>query len=354
MKIVFVSHHSCIRVHKTALPLIEGGQHQIHLLANKWTSFAESYTTFGHWLEVGQLYNLIKLHAPTTDVWHVHNEPSWFVTMIKEICPDTPVVLDIHDSFAARVTPQEQEDIYEKEGKEIVRITGEERNNFQLADALIFPGRSFAKVITDEFKLTQPQIVLPSYLPRRLYRYNIQDWLGGLVYEGKIQLNTEARHSYGFRYCQYLEMAKKCKELNMDFHLYSRDDDEFNRVYKDYAILHKPEHFTEMLKVIARHDWGLVGNIMPSTQWDVAFPNKLFEYIATGVPVVAINAKECGEFVEKEGIGISIKSVEELANRWGEHREIRKTLIKKREKYSMDNNIHPLENLYRELVNDKR
>lgn len=352
MKIVFISHHSCIRVHKQAIPLIESGRHDCHLLANKWVKYADNYSTFGHWLDVGQLNNLIKLHAKDSDVFYCHNEPSWFVTMVKETC-DVPVVLDVHDSFLARVTTEEQEKAYEKDKTELVRVTAEERNNFQLADALVFPSKSFADLIIKEFNLKQPYIILPSYVPRRMFRYNIQDWLGGLVYEGKVQLSTEQRHSYGFRYCNYLELAKKCREMGMDFHMYSgREDDPFMQAYKEYAILHEPRHFNELLKDIARHDWGLVGNIERTPEWDVAFPNKLFEYIAAGVPVVAINAKECADFITQEGIGISVESIEELADKWKEHTDIRKNLLKNRVKFSMDSNIGLLENHLKAVVNE--
>lgn len=348
MKIVMVSHHSCVRVHKMAIPLLKKG-YDVHLVASKWVSFSDIYKSFGYWLDIEQLRELIKLHAPTTDVFHCHNEPSWFVTMIKEIC-DVPVVLDIHDSFAARVTDEEKTEIFEKEGKELVRLTAEERNNFQLADALVFPGKDFADIVVNEFKLTQPKIILPSYVPESLYRYNIQDWYGGLVYEGKVQLNFEARHSYGFRYCNYIELAKKCKEIGMDLHFYSREDEEFKKEYEPYAVCHDPVVYKEMIKCIARHDWGLVGNVTKTPEWNIAFPNKLFEYIAAGIPVVAINAKQCEDFLTTEGVGISVQSIEELGNRWGEHREIRKKLIKKRMKYSMDNNIEPLEKMYKELT----
>lgn len=348
MKIVEVSHHACVRVHKQAIPLIESGRHQVHLVAAKHTSFAEAYSTFSHWLEIGQLHNSIKLHAKDTDIFHVQNEPSWPVTLIKETC-DVPVVLDVHDSFLARVTPEEF-DSRRANGKEVVRITAEERNNFQLADALVFPGKYFAELVMNEFNLTQPSIVLPSYMPRRMYRYNMQDWMGGLVYEGKVQVNTEDKASYGFRYCNYHELAKKCNEIGMDLHLYAgRDDKEFMDVYDKIAYVHKPYVFDELIKNIARHDWGLVGNIVPTQEWNVAMPNKMFEYIAAGVPVVAINAKECGEFVKEHGVGIEVTSLEELAERWGEHREIRKNLLKVRAKFSMEKNLKPLEDLYEKV-----
>lgn len=348
MKIVAVSNHACVRVHKQAIPLIESGLYEVHLLANKHTSFAENYKTFGHWLEIGQLYHFIKLHAPTTDIFWVHNEPSWFVTLIKETC-DIPVVLDIHDSFLARATPEEADKGCE-DGERLIRITAEERNNFQLADALVFPGKSFAELVKKEFNLTQPSIILRSHLPRRMYRYNAQDWLGGLVYEGKVQLSLKGRLAHGFRYCHYKKLAEKCHEIGMDFHLYGgRDDKEFKEVYDKIAFIHEPMIFDELVKNIARHDWGLVGNIMPTSEWDVAMPNKLFEYIAAGVPIVAMNAKECGEYITEHKIGIAVKSLEELAERWSEHTEIRKHLLKTRVSFSMEKNNQNLKELYESL-----
>lgn len=347
MKIVKVSHHSCIRVHKEAMPLIQEG-HKVHLLAEKWVEYASVYHTFGHWLDMAQLHNLIKLHAKDTDIFHVHNEPSWFVTLIKETC-DVPVVLDVHDSFSARVTEDEKEEAFKKDGTELVRITAEERNNFQLADALVFPGKAFGDAIREEFGLTQPYLVLPSYLPRHLYRYNIQDWYGGLVYEGKIQLNVEGRLSRGFRYCDYLGFAKECRRFGMDFHLYSRNDKEFVKAYDGYALVHEPVPYPQLMKAIARHDWGLVGNLTSTPEWEVAFPNKLFEYIAAGVPIVAINAKECEDFVTEHGIGIAVESVEDLAWRWREHRRCRDNLIKKRMEWCMEAHVNELVNLYQEV-----
>jgi hypothetical protein len=35
-----------------------------------------------------------------------------------------------------------------------IRETSEERNNFQLADGLVFPGDEFRELVTGEFKLT--------------------------------------------------------------------------------------------------------------------------------------------------------------------------------------------------------
>jgi len=292
--------------------------------------------------------NAVKLLEDKVDIFHAHNEPSWFVTLVKEIT-DKPVILDMHDSYLARMTPQEEAERRE-EGEDVFRVTTEERNNAQLADALVFPGENFAQLVTGEFGLKQKSLVLPSYMLRRWYRYNCEEWLGGLVYEGRVDLPDEtANHpgSRGFRYCDYLELANECKDSGIDFHIYTvRSDKEFKDTYAEYCFVHEPKEFDRLPKWMSRHDWALVGNVNYTPEWEVAFPNKLFEYIAACVPIVAMNAKACAEYVGEHGIGIGVKSLDELKERWHEHEQCRMNLIKMRQSVTMEAHIGELEKFY--------
>lgn len=351
MKIAMISGHGCIRVQKMALPLIEKG-HEVHLLSNKIPYFHEKYKSFSYWNDIGQLIEAIKLYSKVVDIFHAHNEPSWFVTIVKENT-DIPVILDIHDSFLARMTPEEEEQLREK-GENTYRVITEERNNFQIADALVFPSEPLKNLVVDEYNLKQPSIILPSYLPRKIYRYDCREWLGGLVYEGRVDLKSEIESSHkrrGFKYCEYENLARKASELGIDFHIRTtRTDKEFMNVYDDIAYVHKPEPITELVKHLTKHDWGLVGNIFKTSEWDIAFPNKMFEYIGASVPIVAINAPTCAEFIKKHEIGIEIDSLEELQIRWSEHEHCREKLIKTRQMFTMENNINVLEKLYKFFV----
>lgn len=347
MRIVMVSGHSCIRVHKMAIPLIEKG-YEVHLVAKKLSGFWEMYKTFMMCTDVEQYAEAIKLHAPKADVFHCHNEPSWFVSLIKEIT-DKPVILDVHDSYLARSTPQEAEEALER-GDKHVRVTVEERTNCQLADALVFPGDDFRTLVTGEFGLTQPALTLPSYVPKRYYQYDFKDWHGGLVYEGKVNLPSETKgYSSGFKYSDYTDAAQKTSDIGMDFHLYAgRADDAFRKHYSQkHTFIHDPLTFEILMERIGRHDWGLVGNTTKTREWDVAMPNKLFEYVATGVPVVAMNAANSARFVEDTGMGISVSGPQELAERWREHRQVRTKLFKERQAWTMNAHIHELEGFYR-------
>lgn len=329
-----------------ALPLLEAG-HDVHCVSNRIPPFWESYSTYSLYADIGQLCNTIKALDPHVDLFHCHNEPSWFVSLVKEVS-DKPVVLDVHDSYLSRTTPKEDE--AKKEANEVnIRVTTEERNNFQLADALVYPGEAFRQTVQTEFALDQPALTLPSYVPQFLYRYNTAPWLGGVVYEGRVQMPKDAKH--GFQYCEYLDLAKRFNTLGVDFHLYAgKTQKEYHELYQDIAFVHVPLDYRELLKAVSGHDWALVGNIQPTPQWAVAMPNKLFEYLAAQVPVVVMHADACAEFVEREGVGIAVGSPEELRDRWAEHRTCRAEVIKKRRKWAMESHIHKLEELYAEVL----
>ncbi len=352
MKIVMISGHGCIRMLKQAIVLIEKG-HEVHLICNKLPSFREQFKTFHLCNDVEQLLEALRTFvlAGDVDIFHAHNEPSWYVTALKEMT-DKPVILDVHDSYLARSTPEEVDKQREK-GTWALRVMTEERTNFQLADALVFPGEHFRQLITAEFKLDQPALTLPSYVPRRFYQYQTMQWLGGLVYEGKVNMPEESNGmAMGFNYCDYTQLSAEANRVGIDFHIYAgRDKKEFTQHYnKDHTYTHQPLVYEELMNKISAHDWGLVGNVNPTREWEVAMPNKLFEYMAACVPVVSINSASCSEFIEREGIGITVSSMDELASRWAEHRDCRARLIKVRQKWSMNAQICHLENFYSEVL----
>ena len=328
--------------------------HRVHFISMAMCMFHEQYKSFSLAIDVEQMLESISIYARGgVDLFHVHNEPSWFVTAVKEQT-DAPVILDVHDSFLARSTPEEATESLEEQVPHL-RVTTEERNNFQLADALVFPGDHFRQIVTEEFNLKQPAITIPSAVPERLYQYKTLDWHGGLVYEGKVNTPEELTGARRFfKYCTYADLANQANELGMDFHLYSgRRGEEYIKAYSGIAFVHDHHQYPDLLKAISRHDWGLVGNVYETPEWDVAMPNKLFEYMAAGVPIVAMNAKASADFVTKHKIGISVGSLKELGERWSEHVECRKNLLKHRKGFSMDSYISELEVFYQNVTKKK-
>lgn len=349
-KVLSVSGHGCIRATKMNIALMGKG-HEVHLAAKRVVPFAINYKSNVVAQDYNQMREAFKIYEQHVDLCHAHNEPSWYVTLWREVS-DKPVILDVHDSCLARVTPEEWEKQNSTMGCHNVRVSAEERNNFQLADALVFPAYRFKELIVSEFGLKTDSIVLPSYVPRHFYSYFPLEWQGGLVYEGKVALEKEVPM---FNYCDYRELARQAATLEMDFHIYPAGYvPDLQKIYKGEEMkttyIHTPTLLDDLIKRLGRHDWGLVGNITKTSEWDHSLPNKLFEYMAAGTPVAVINSDECADFVEKHKVGIVVKDLAELGQRWGEHREIRNALARIRMDFCMENRIHELEALYERVL----
>ena len=135
------------------------------------------------------------------------------------------------------------------------------------------------------------------------------------------------------------------------FYIYlGKERKSLRKQYGPYAKIFKPQYIDSMLIGLSRHDWGLVGNLGKFNEWKVALPNKFFEYLAAGIPVVSINADECDEIIKEHGVGISVKNLYELKDRWGETEECRKNVVKNRNRFAMENKIGSLETFYRDFL----
>ena len=350
MNIVFIANHCCIRVQKFAVPLINAG-HKVHLITYKIPArTAPLFESITLCADVENLQEAVKSYSKIADIFHAHNEPSWFVSVVKETT-NTPVILDVHDTYLTRSTEEESQ-AEKEQGKSLARRTTDERTNFKLADGLNFVTGYAKEAAYTEYNLNQPFAVIPSYVPWEWYSQESLEWLGGLVYEGKVTIGEELRKtSRVFNYCNYEELAKQAHAAGLDLHLYGmRTDEAYEKVYGDIAFTHIPTNGIEIIRRITRHDWGLLGNIFPHPQWQKTSTNKMFEYIAAGVPVVAMNAQWSEEFVTKHEIGIAVHSLEELLENWSKHTEIRKTLIKKRRQFSMEEHIDDILDLYESVL----
>ena len=338
-----VSGHCCIRVHKMAMPLYLKG-YRINNISNAYPlAFQGLYDSIQVFENPEHFRNAIKAIDPFTDIYHAHNEPNWLVSAIKEVS-QKPVILDWHDSFLLRRGPREK-----------YRIMIEERNNAFLADGFCFVCVPMKNEIFNEFKAIKdkPYTVLWSHVPKRFYTFDFAEWLGGICYQGRVDLPDIAKNDkYNFfMYCEYSELAAEFAKREIPFYLYTPKPN-IIEWYKNKNLSHGGGalNYEPLIHRIGSHDWGLIGNIGKHRAWQHAMPNKLFEYIAAQVPIVALNAGHAGKWIEKEGIGINIKTLDELETRWGEHEECRNKLTKKRLGYCMENHIHKLEDLYEKTI----
>ncbi len=328
MRILVISERACIRTLKQIIGLSRNNE--VHLLTEnipniEYCKTATHFFTADH----ESIRNGIRLYKGQVDLLYIASEPSWLVVLAREVMPDAKIVLDIHDAQIWR-TP---DPAYQ---------SAEERLSFNWVDGVVVPSESCRKLLDPK----SPTLVFPSYAVEDTMPLIPWARKGGIVYEGRVDMPD------AWEFMDYSKMedtAKAFRDAGIPFHMYVPGKDEkklaeLKKIYEGYGVgWHKGKPYEQMVMSMGFHDWGLCGNIKPFREWDVAMPNKLFEYMAGGIPVIALNAKETGQFVEKHKVGISVKSVQEIKKRWDERGECQRNVFLKRHLFTMQANIGTLE-----------
>lgn len=338
MNIVFASEHCCIRGVKQAIMLMNAG-HQIFFLANRiiQPSYlrAALFATFYNGPEDfnRQLYRLTT--ATDIDLIHVHNEPSYLGWLAKETCPMHPVVFDVHDLHFIRTG----------------NLTADEEKSLSVCDGIVFPSQSYKNECQALFG-NKPAEVIYSFCNQDVLNSIIpMPYVGGICYQGGILTKVKkGGPEKGFEYANYKELARVLLNNSIPFYLYGANS-QYQHTYTELGAICSPQlEYSWLMNNLPRHAWGFCGPGMAGVkQWNCAMPNKFFEYLSAGVPIMVFSAEEVAEVVEREGFGVVISSFDEIPAVYHDaalQKQCRENILKRRPHYIMENQYHKLLKLY--------
>ena len=341
MKVLMVSEHCCTRVIKEGIALLKAGidvafMQKRHANPN----FKPMLPNIMYYTTVNQLVE--KLHSIIdVDIIHVHNEPDWLGHVCKSQRPDLPVVFDAHDLFSVRIGEK----------------TPDEDMSFKLCDAFVYPSQRYLNHSLKCHAIeNRPNIVIYSMVNQEFLCDAPLPRVNALVYEGGLRIKEreeDVPEEFQYHtYRDYRQLFFNLSKVNIPVFAFCANPDVVDEYIKTGAMLYPPVEYNYLIQSLSRFSWGLAGGPRPHPQWDAAMPNKLFEYLAAGIPIITLNASEVSEFVEKHCVGVTVKDYKEIEYVFRQLNSdyYRAIVQSKREMFTMENEINKLIELYLSII----
>lgn len=291
-RVLFIASVFCSRALKEYMQLTEAG-FDVSLLYDAPNSKLPQYVSNKtiDTLEIDGLKRAIAKYDP--QIVHVHNPPSWPVTLLKKFYKGV-VVLDIHDLVTGE--------------KDTVDLGTPERIALKSADYVYTVGKNYAELIQSRMKIGRP-----IYAVESIY------WLDNFEHHQKLSRDGSAHLCFiGSMYsagtasmwCHRFRQVAERQKIHIHIHV-----NFFHEIVREFAsqYMHiEPEiEFMDIPEVLSKYDAGII----PDAHVPDTMPNKLFDYINAGIPCVVEHGRgRLCDLVKQYNIGI-VRGIKHLTRK---------------------------------------
>jgi hypothetical protein len=258
--VLMVSQQCDIRVCKEAFALRQNGW-RVDLLGSRIPQIPGSFDMIriereADWPEV--------IAASGARIIHLHNEPDYLMYACDAGANGRPIVYDVHDMEFHRFG----------------YVTDDESFAFDRADAIIHTSAQYAKVAHRKHgRATKPEGIVHSCMPKAWKpKWDKKAPRDGVVYQGASRPHAGPND----RFREHTEVVGAFTSFGVRFDMLT--DGPAAAAYPNARLM---VPYMAMLTQLTRYRWGFLGNDIPTAKWGVAMPNKYFEYLACGVPILS-------------------------------------------------------------------
>lgn len=200
--------------------------------------------------------------------------------------------------------------------------------------------------VPEENSLVFPNYAMRSDICNPLEKLSSDDDEIHIVYEGVLSLE-------GYR-APLLDLFKNIAKMGIHIHIYGIGAGDVLEKYGEFQKRSRFYHFHESLKhdrlmcEMTKYDYGLIPFIPPEEErdhFDTMLPNKVFDYLAAGLPVIVPNSISMVRFVKEHGCGLILGELDELRSQI----EGSKFTIR-RENFIIETHIETLLSAFRGLI----
>jgi glycosyltransferase involved in cell wall biosynthesis len=297
----------------------------------------------------GSIKKLVEEYDP--HIIHSHNAPDFLTVETLKSVPEMPIIHDVHDSLTMRNTGYTEDD----DENQILNYAADEKSSCLNSDGLVFVSKILRDFIIVRYDLEdKPELIIPNYVSKDIIPLEFKERLSSkdgeihIVYAGTITSRIEGHH-YDLR-----DIFRKIARNDIHIHIYApREDEAYRSLSSESRYIHYNGHLnqSELMKELTQYDYGWAGfnGAKNMEHLDAVLPNKAFEYIACGLPVLTFPHRSLKEFVEKDNVGIVVKDLE-FKNKLLPDEDLRENVMKNRYNYTIESRISELTDFYEKTI----
>ena len=293
---------------------------------------------------------------------HSHNAPDYLTIAAKKVSRGIPVVHDTHEVLSLHHSGFFSSDNEES----LSRYAIEEKVANEGSDARVYASHGIRRYIQGQYQVnTDNDLVFRDYISRsylpRSSKKKLSEGDGEIhvAYVGCITSLVRESHYY------LLDIFKEVARHKLHIHIHPTSDSitRSNRAYKEIAakseFIHYHNHMDrrKLLRQLTRYDYSWAGfNATRNREHlEIALPNKVIEYVACGLPVLAFPHEAIRCFIESNRVGIVGENVDAIARNLAEvdPSEFKSNLEKCGQSVIIEEKIPQLIDFYRRLVEKK-
>ncbi len=336
LKILFVQESPCIRNYKMATALRSRG-HSVSLAYTKYR-LSEMYPGLDdnvynrcyHIKSFPQLWDL----AENFDIIHCHNEPD--VLTVAALAGKTPVIHDTHDLISLRADGDAN----------LIYFEGVANRG---AAGRVYVTPYLLQTAQKMYGVQGPSIVFYNYASRAdlpsefLPKLSTTDGLVHIVYEGGIG---------GDRHRDFIALFNDLAKNDIHIHVYPSF---YNEQLADYFSSNKNIHYYRpcspkmIMRQMTQYDLGIIPfNLEKGNKQflDTSLANKLFEYLAAGLPVLTSSLKSYNDFFNEYPVGLSFENIDDIIEKIPQLLENSKKIDYTKYIFTYESQVPLLEELY--------
>lgn len=290
---------------------------------------------------------------------HSHNAPDDLTLTAIDVAEEVPVIHDVHEVLSIHNSGFFADDDEEK----LERYREEEKRACEESDGRIYATDGIRRHIQQQYNVnTQNDIVFYNYASESVMPWHFKEKLSDkdeeihIVYVGCVTSLVDGSHY------DLSEIFRRISDYEIHIHVYPTNNHitKSNGTYRKliecnrFIHYHDTLDYKNLLYEITQYDFGWAGfnGVKNSKHLEISLPNKVLDYVSSGLPVIAFPHKTIKNFIESYGIGLILNDIDELPEtlRNVNTQQLKERVMRSRSELTLESRIPKLVDLYRRLI----